>query len=121
MEKNKGGDPVSHVDRVDEPPTLEEIGISKNLSAEAQALASNYARRLISSAETFDNVKNVPVGTVPVTERQCRPLVSLNAHMQREAWQRAVATAPDGKVITSFLISEWKDQRLSCNHRKDFS
>ena len=39
MEKNEGGDPVSHDDRVDEPPTLADMGISKNLSSEAQTLA----------------------------------------------------------------------------------
>jgi len=39
MEKNEGGDPVEHDNRVDEPPTLKEIGISKDLSAESQILA----------------------------------------------------------------------------------
>jgi len=39
MEKNKGGDPVSMAYRVEEPPTLAEIGVTKNLSSEAQTLA----------------------------------------------------------------------------------
>ena len=65
--------------------------------------ASNYARRLMASAETFDNVKNVPIGTVPATETQCRPLVSLNAPQQREAWAKAVETAQEGKVTAAHV------------------
>ena len=41
MEKNKGGKPVSMVDRYGiNPTTLTEIGISRNLSSEAQVLAT---------------------------------------------------------------------------------
>ncbi len=32
--------------------------------------ASNYARRLIASAATVENIKSVPMGTIPQTERQ---------------------------------------------------
>ena len=45
MEKNKGGDPISHDDRVDEPSTLSSLDISKNLSSEAQTLV-DYAEPL---------------------------------------------------------------------------
>jgi len=40
MEKNKGGNqPISSVDRLNKPPSLKEIGITLNLSSEAQRLA----------------------------------------------------------------------------------
>ncbi|MDP3069824.1 MAG: hypothetical protein Q8N18_06015 [Opitutaceae bacterium] len=39
MPKNEGGDPVPHRNRVDEPATLAEIGITKKQSATAQKLA----------------------------------------------------------------------------------
>ena len=60
--------------------------------------ASNYARRLIASAETVENIKSVPMGTIPQTERQARSLARLGADQQLIAWQKAVETAPDGKV-----------------------
>lgn len=40
MPKNSGGDPVPHRNRVDEPATLAEIGITKKQSSTAQKLAS---------------------------------------------------------------------------------
>jgi hypothetical protein len=39
MPKNQGGDPVPHRNRVDEPPTLRDIGLTKKQSATAQKLA----------------------------------------------------------------------------------
>ena len=49
MEKNKGGNPdlqpVDVLDQLDEPPTLAEIGVSKDLSAESQALAALPAEK----------------------------------------------------------------------------
>jgi len=39
MPKNQGGDPVPHRNRVDEPATLAEIGITKKQSSRAQQLA----------------------------------------------------------------------------------
>lgn len=46
MPKNQGGDPVPHKNRVDEPPTLAEIGITKKQSARAQKLAEIPADEL---------------------------------------------------------------------------
>ncbi len=56
-----------------------------------------YARYLLTGKETVDNLKG---GTmVPVSERQIRPLTKLETpEEQREAWQKAVETAPNGKV-----------------------
>ncbi len=65
--------------------------------------ASNYARRLIVLAETVDNIKTVPIGTLPTTESQTRPLAELSAPQQREAWKEAVDTASDGKVTAAHV------------------
>ena len=35
MEKNKGGDPVDHADRVEDPLTLRKMEITKDLSSES--------------------------------------------------------------------------------------
>jgi hypothetical protein len=71
--------------------------------------AGNYARRLIASAETVDNIKNVPIGTTPATESQCRPLARLEPDQQREAWQQAVDTAPEGKVTAAIVAKVVKE------------
>jgi len=73
---------------------------------------SNYARRLICSAETIDNIKNVPIGTLPTTESQARPLVRLEPEKQREAWREAVETAPEGKITAAHVNKVVKRYRL---------
>ena len=67
--------------------------------------ASNYARKLIASADVVDNIQN---GTMvpPVNERQTRPLSRLDPGQQREAWKEAVDTArgtPGGKVTAAIV------------------
>lgn len=51
-----------------------------------------HAHRLICAAETVANL--VPVGTVPTTERQVRPLSKLAPDQQREAWSIASRISP---------------------------
>jgi len=63
-----------------------------------------YAFYMIESAKVIDNVhlgeQNTPA---PTTERQARALASLPAEKQAPAWQRAVATAPEGKVTAAHV------------------
>jgi hypothetical protein len=62
--------------------------------------ASNYARRLIASAATVENIKSVPIGTFPATEAQARSLAKIkDPGAQREAWQKAVSTARKARRI----------------------
>jgi hypothetical protein len=70
---------------------------------EKWGMTANYARRLIASSEVMDNIKNVPVGTVPQSERTIRPLAHLEPDQQREVYQRAVETAPEGKVTAKHI------------------
>ncbi len=47
----------------------------------------------------MDNIKNVPIGTLPKTESVVRPLTIIkDPEEQREVYQKAVETAPEGKV-----------------------
>ena len=62
----------------------------------------SYAYRLIESANVIDVVS--PIGDIkPTTESQTRPLVRLPADQQLIAWQKAVETAPDGKVTAAHV------------------
>jgi hypothetical protein len=61
--------------------------------------------QLMDAAEVVENLKsstivelsnaNIPL---PVNEAQARPLAKLEVEMQRQAWQRAVETAPQGRI-----------------------
>ena len=63
---------------------------------------SAHAYRLIDSAMVIETVS--PMGDrVPENERQTRPLARLEPEQQREAWQKAVETAPEGRVTAAHV------------------
>jgi len=72
-----------------------------------------HAYRLIDSAKVIDVLS--PIGDAkPMTESQARPLVKLkdNPEAQREAWQKAVETAPEGKVTAAHVQKVVKAYQL---------
>ena len=69
---------------------------------------SSRARQFISATKISDNLKSVTTVT-PISERQTRPLAKLEPEQQKEAWQKAVETAPDGKV-TAAHVAKIADQ-----------
>lgn len=64
---------------------------------------SSRARQLISATETVDNIKSVTPRNAPSCEFHARPLMALNPDQQRTAWQKAVETAPEGKVTAAHV------------------
>jgi hypothetical protein len=60
------------------------------------------AYQLIEAAEVMENVRNC-AQTLPANEAQARPLTSLPASRQMAAWQRALETAPGGKVSAAHI------------------
>ena len=61
-----------------------------------------YAYRLMGSAQVIDAVSPIGIQS-PDNERQTRPLARLEPDQQREAWQKAVETAPEGKVTAAHV------------------
>jgi len=61
-----------------------------------------HVNRLINSAHVNENL--APMGVAPINERQSRPLSRLDPPQQKEAWKKAVETAPEGKVTAN----RWK-------------
>jgi site-specific DNA-methyltransferase (adenine-specific) len=59
------------------------------------------AYQLIEAATVATNLSTMV--DIPTTERQARPLTVLDPEQQREAWQRAVETAPNGKVTAAHV------------------
>lgn len=68
-----------------------------------------HAYRLIAAAEVVANLS--PIGDKPSSESQARPLSNLSPDQQREAWQRAVETAPNGKVTAAHVESVARQYR----------
>ncbi len=55
-----------------------------------------HAHRMIEAAEVQKNL--LPIGNIPKSESVTRPLSGMNPEQQREVWEEAVKTAPEGKV-----------------------
>lgn len=60
-----------------------------------------HAHRTIEAALVAENL--LPMGNIPTNERQARPLTALEPDEQREVWQEAVETAPNGRVTAKHV------------------
>lgn len=78
-------------------------GTFEDYCRERWGMSKPHATRLIVAAEVTANL--VPMGTIPTTERQARPLTVLEPEQQREAWRVAVETAPDGRMTAAHVES----------------
>ena len=90
-------------------------GTFEALCKERWGFTANYARRLIKSSEVVDNIKSVPMGTIPQSERIVRPLTSLPPELQKEVYRQAVETAPDGKVTAEHIEKTIEDMKMAEN------
>jgi len=70
---------------------------------------SSRARQLMGAVQVFDNIESVTTVT-PTAERQTRPLARLEPEKQREVWQKAVETAPEGKVTADHVYKIAKQE-----------
>ncbi|MCX5804182.1 MAG: hypothetical protein NTU69_11745 [Proteobacteria bacterium] len=74
----------------------EQYGTFEEYCKEKWGMSKTHANRLISSTEVTDNL--TPIGVIPKTESQVRPLTKLEPAEQKEAWDKAVKTAPEGYI-----------------------
>lgn len=82
-------------------------------------LGKSRAYQLISAAQVTARIASTVVDIVaPANEAQARPLSQLAPERQTEAWQRAVATAPEGEV-TGEHVQAVVDQMLGKSGRFD--
>jgi len=74
--------------------------------------ARRTAYQFIDSVKVIDNVRNcAQTEVLPINESQTRPLARLEPEKQKEAWQRAVETAPNGKVTADHVYKIVKGMR----------
>ena len=62
-----------------------------------------YAYHLIASVKVVDTVSSLDDIQKPTNQLQTRPLEKLSSDQQRTAWQKAVETAPEGKVTAAHV------------------
>ncbi|BAY35543.1 hypothetical protein H6G64_31450 [Calothrix sp. FACHB-156] len=67
-------------------------------------MSRRSAYQLMEAASVYENVRH-GAQILPANERQARPLTVLPPEKQREAWNKAVSTAPSGKV-TSIHVAQ---------------
>ncbi len=71
------------------------------------------AYQFIDSARVIENVSDC-LQSAGANEYQTRPLARLEPEQQREVWQKAVETAPDGKVTAlhvAVVVKEFTAKR----------
>lgn len=61
------------------------------------------AYELMAAAEVVGNLSGTP--DIPTSVSQARPLTKLEPEKQREVWQEAVETAPEGKVTAAHVAA----------------
>lgn len=76
-------------------------------------ISNEYARLNMRAAEVVMNLQKTPtiVGVLPATESQARPLTRLEPEDQPIIWQRAVETAPNGKLTAAHVESVVKEYK----------
>ncbi len=61
-------------------------------------MGRDYAYKIISSSQVVKNLDVYNCIQKPTSESQARPLTRLPESLQQDAWQKAVDTAPGGKI-----------------------
>ena len=67
-------------------------------------IARQTAYQYIEAKKVVDNVRHGgQIEILPLNERQVRPLTRLEPDVQPQVWEKAVQTAPDGKVTAQHV------------------
>lgn len=81
-----------------------EYGTFEDYCQQRWNMSRPRAYQLIDAATTVTILSTI-VDKIPTTESQARPLTKLEPEIQPIVWQRAVETAPDGKVTAAHVQS----------------
>jgi hypothetical protein len=87
-------------------------GTFEEYCKEKWGFTKSRANQLISASEVADNLTTVVVKEIP--ERQLRPLTRIkDPAEQREVYQKAVETAPEGKITAKHIEETIKEVKKS--------
>lgn len=81
-----------------------EYGTFEDYCRERWGFSGRRGRLLMDAAQAVNEIKSGTIDPIlPTHESQVRPLTRLAPEQQRDAWQRAVETAPDGRVTAGHV------------------
>lgn len=87
-----------------------QFGTFEDYCQERWQITPQHGHRLMAAAATWKQLE--PIGSIlPATESQARPLTQLPPDVQPIIWQRAVETAPNGKITAAHVQSVVDDYR----------
>lgn len=89
------------------------FGTFEDYCRERWGMTRRNANRLVAASETISYLG--PMGPIPATERQARPLTKLEPELQREAWQETVTR--HGNNITAAKVEETAREFEPINER----
>jgi phage N-6-adenine-methyltransferase len=108
---------IAHLQAIHDKKLYREQGTFEEYCVARHGFTANYARRIMRATEVRANLESVPIGTLlPTIESQIRPLTRLSPEDQPIAWQRAVDTAPNGKLTAAHveqIVSEMHPRAVS--------
>ncbi len=81
-----------------------EFGTFEAYCSERWGMVQQSATRMIRAAEVVRNIQSEPIGSLPMSESQARPLSSLPPEAQQEVWQDVVSR--HGENITAAKVAE---------------
>ena len=84
-------------------------------------MVQQSATRLIRAYETVTNLQSEPMGSVlPQSERQTRPLTSLEPEIQKEVWKEVVQTHGNKITYTKVqtVVNDWKPVNFEVKEAK---
>jgi hypothetical protein len=82
---------------------------------ERWGIKHSRAYQLMDAAGVMRNLSTI-VEVLPANEAQVRPLAQLAPNEQREVWQEAVETAPNGKVTAAHIQQVIETRQNGHNH-----
>jgi hypothetical protein len=89
-----------------------EFGTFEDYCRERWGMVRQQANRLISAAEVVEILE--PMGSIlPATERQVRPLTSLEPEQQREVWAQVIDTTPPERITAAVVqtaVNEYQNK-----------
>lgn len=95
---------LSHLQVIHDKKLYREQGTFEEYCIARRGFTADYARKMLRASEVRSNLEiDTIVSILPTNEAQTRPLTRLDPKDQSFVWQRAVETAPNGKVTAAHI------------------
>ena len=90
-----------------------DFGTFEDYCRERWGMVQQQATRLIRASEAIENLKSEPMGSLPATESQARPLTRLEPEQQREVWAQVIDKTPPERITAAVFqtaVNEYQNK-----------